>query len=391
MRVLDYLNNLGETGVETLIDHHPIKGKEYPSNVWILNYDGLDPKAKNDPLALECRQLIVRYDEFRNDCRGEWYVMSRSFDRFFNLYEKLDTFEFDYALEKLDGSIISLYFDDVTKQFQWATRSTAYAEATTNGFDGGQKFSDLCDKAWGFSPKENTEHQTLAMYWDIENLLSLTFELLGPANRVVTRYPKTELRLIGGRKQCGKELKYDELKKLAEDYLDCEMPVRHWHLKTLEDVITHVENLPSEQEGVVLVREQFKNLGRMKIKNKAYLDLAQKRNGGNITPVRIVKMIQRGDYDEYLTYFPEDAEFMDPWKEQYFAFAELTDQAYELCRGAKTQKDFASAVWDSTGHPPILFQLRSGKVPTALAGMNGIPAKKLAELLQDMMPITNAS
>jgi len=386
MRVLDYLNRLGP---EVLLDKHPIKGKEYPSNVWILNYDGLDPKAKNDPLALECRQLIVRYDENRGE-HGEWYVMSRSFDRFFNLYEKVDTFEFDYAMEKLDGSIISLYFDDVTKQFQWATRSTAYAEATTNGFDGGQKFSDLCDKAWGFSPKEITEHQTLAMYWDIEDLLSLTFELLGPANRIVTRYPKTELRLIGGRKKSGKELSYEKLNELAKDYLDCKMPVRHWHLKTLEDVITHVENLPSEQEGVVLVREYHKgilNHSRMKIKNKAYLDLAQKRNGGNITPCRIVKMLQRGDYDEYLTYFPEDAEFMDPWKNEYFGLAFTLQELYDKVKDIETQKDFAEVVNRDSHYPSVLFQLRSGKIPSALTGLGEMTTKKLVEILQNRMPV----
>jgi hypothetical protein len=72
MQVVQYLK---EHGIGKLVSEFGIKVKEYDEGLLVLNYDLIE-SPKSHPIVMECRSLILD---------KQFNVVSRSFDRFFNL------------------------------------------------------------------------------------------------------------------------------------------------------------------------------------------------------------------------------------------------------------------------------------------------------------------
>src|SRR3990167_1264052 len=101
MKVIQYLK---EFGIDKLKEEFFIKVKEYEEGLLVLNYDQIN-KPTTHPIVMECRGLIL--DKNFN-------IVSRSFDRFFNLGEATETQEHidiskAYLHDKIDGSLIKIY------------------------------------------------------------------------------------------------------------------------------------------------------------------------------------------------------------------------------------------------------------------------------------------
>jgi len=350
LKTIEYLNKYG---LESLSKKFGLKTKIYDDRV-VLNY-GIDCKPKDKTLLInrECRQLIVHKNE-----KDTWEVVSQSFLRFFNLYENdINDFEFDYAEEKVDGSIISLY-KDMKENFCWATRSTAFAEAKTHKE---KPFLKLCEKAAEkarlFSPDHLGQKSVFYSIWNRYELLNLIFELTGPENRVVKKYNDCSLTLIGGRAVSLRELRRYELDYIAS-HLRINRPKIFDDLKNIEQVLDFVEDMPAKEEGFVLVKtcgESYFNHSRMKVKNKAYVELAYMRNGGVLTNRRIVNIIKKGDLEEYLSYFPEDEESINPIKIALKNNTEKLNNIWEKVKKIEEQKEFAMTIKKHTLFTSPLF------------------------------------
>ena len=95
-----------------------IKVNDYPEQgIAILNYHMLD-SPKTHPITIECRSLIL--DRITFD------VVSRKFDRFFNLGENPEfysdfNFENCHIMSKEDGSLIGVYYNPTTERFSIST------------------------------------------------------------------------------------------------------------------------------------------------------------------------------------------------------------------------------------------------------------------------------
>jgi hypothetical protein len=308
-------------GLEKLVEEFSVQVTDYPDRV-VLNYDQI--KSPRFHLILdECRALILH--------KGTWKVMSRAFDRFYNVGEGEVWKQYNVAeahiQQKLDGSIMSLYHDG--QKWCVATRKRAFAEGPTQY---GRTFSEIF---WGvLDPK----------LFDFGKDITWIFELCGPENRVVTRYEKPTVYLLGGRnRQDGRELSGTELDNVASA-TGIQRP-QTYQAKTFDEVKALAESLPTLDEGFVLVWESPTGSHyRLKCKNSAYLAVAHMRDNGVISPKHIMRLVLKNEHLEYLSYFDEDRPLFDVVTKEFDQYLTNAKTVYEECRHLTVQKDFALAI-----------------------------------------------
>lgn len=210
---------------------------------------------------LTARGLV--FDELSHD------VVCRGYDKFFNLQEPyiggvdglkshlgdVDINSFD-ALEKADGSMISMFYHD--NKFKFMTR--------------GSFQSDQALWAERISVKYNFNR--------LNPSYTYIFEAIYPDNRIVVDYGGLEeLRMTGIRHtKTGEFVPYDEMVAIAV-MIGCSV-VKRFDLSTIEDALALVNTFDSNQEGLVL---RYKNGFMVKVKSAAYCALH--KTVSNITPL----------------------------------------------------------------------------------------------------------
>ena len=344
MKVQEYLK---EHGLQALVDEFKIDVSDYPDRV-VLNYNQIN-SPKYNPICDECRALILRKDT--------WEVMARSFDRFYNVGEGEGWKDFPVEQaridEKLDGSLLSVYYDD--DGWHPATRKKAFAEGgTAYGLD----FNQLFEKAIeGTRVKEYLNYQ-------LNTNFTYIFELTSPMNRIVTPYSETNVTLIGIRNN----LNGFEVGKKSLDYVALHMDVarpKTFECKTFDELIEMANSLEAMNEGFVLVIEQEGSFRRLKCKNSKYLAIAHMRNNGIVSPRRILVLIMANEQEEYLQYFESDKKYFDLVKEIYDESLTRIVNLWSEVKDIEDQKEFALAVQGGTKHKHeqgICFKLRKGSV-----------------------------
>ena len=235
----------------------------------------------NEEICCEARGLILE--------EGTWKAVRMAFKKFFNIGEsyaaKID-WDTAVATEKIDGSIISVFYYD--GKWRIATNSTIDAfKAEIAGVGPYKTFGDLFTSAL-----------PSAMY---NPNLCYTFEIVSPYTKVVIDYSETKLYLLSVRDmRTLEEINYDELSTYAEK-LHVDYP-QFYYMNDEAGFRKLVEDMPEGHEGVV-VRDQYNE--RVKIKTLLYFQMHKAKNNGVITLERIVDLIRSNDHYEFLSYFPE--------------------------------------------------------------------------------------
>lgn len=353
MKTIEYLNL---NGLEALKTTFAIRAKEYDEGLIVLNYDQIE-STKSHPIVMECRALILDKD---------FNVVSRSFDRFFNIGECPDTqshIDMNKACcyDKVDGSLIKLYNWKGT--WYIATRGTAFAESGVNGFD--LTFADLVVKALGIQ-HDNLQSTLSGLNPDITYICEVT----SMENRVVTRYSGYQLHYLAAR--CNKTFAYVDAASHLKG-LNIQFPAKY-SFETTEACIEMAKNLKELREGYVLYQD-----GKpvAKIKSPAYCAVHLLRGEG-LNPKRIAELVLTGEQDEYLAYFPEDAEHIQPYVETLNRLMAAIEDCWLQNKDRETQKDFALAVKDFQ-YSAVLFYLRKqgGDVVKAFNDQSDIYRVKL--------------
>ena len=166
--------------------------------------------------------------------------------------------------EKLDGSLITLYWHD-----------GAWRAATKGSFASSQA-------AWAAEWLSRCDLSAL-----VPGTTYLT-EAIYPENRIVIRYERSGLTLLAAYAEDGLELSYDELADVA-GALDWPLARRH-PASSLSELAAHVRELPATAEGFVL---RFANGHRLKIKGDEYLRIH--RLVSNVTPLALWAALQADD------------------------------------------------------------------------------------------------
>ena len=340
MQVQKYLK---EFGVEALKQEFNIKVKEYEEGLLVLNYDQIN-SPKFHPIVMECRSLILDRD---------FNVVSRSFDRFWNLGEVPESqshIDMSKAtlFEKVDGSLIKIYNWKGT--WYVSTRSTAFGESTVNSFD--ITFKELVFKALGITL--DFEFQYLCNK-ELFSHLTYIFEVTSIENRCVKSYSGYTLYFLTARSN--ETFKYQWHNGWCSlSNMGIILP-KKYTFDSVEACIQAARELKNLDEGYVLYQD---NIPVCKIKSPAYCAIHLIKGEG-LSPKRISELVLTGEESEYLTYFPEDKVIIEPYTKALQGLLTSTQELYNLNANQPTQKDFAIAVGHSTGSGVLFYMKKTGK------------------------------
>ena len=348
LKVQEFLLQHGpyDKAIEALKKAYNIDIKEYPDRI-VLNYSQID-SPKFNAVADDCRGLILAKD-FKT-------VLSRPFTRFYNYGEGSLNKDFNFAeseiFEKCDGSLMPLYYDTFRNVWQSATRKMAFAEGQTTV---GTKFEVLFANAGGWATMASMKRE-LEYLLNKYKEYTWIFELIGPENRVVKRYEKAELVLLGVRHtETGKYLPLEHAIGILNKKRNIARLPKTYSLNDYEEIKKSFANLDSLDEGYVchdpITHE------RVKIKTPAYIAVHHIRDNGAIAPKRVSVLVCENETDEYLSYFPEDLQFFAPYMTAYKKLVEDIENNYFVHSIIKEQKKFALTIKDLP-FASILFQMR---------------------------------
>ena len=364
MTLFDYLHKYfknGEIGdfegktvdiVTHFLDKFGVDVKQ-ENNLWLFKYDQLAARW-SFPITHECRGAILRYKN------NSWKFICRPFDKFFNQHESYcplveeETFKNlcnQLAfVEKADGSMISLWFDDVKNKWRASTGGTI---SPTNVGDYDITFDNLFFQTLGLEAEK--------LIGVLDKDYTYIHELCCGENQIVTRYPKNKIFLLGIRhNEYGtySDIHTQENSVLSLVEIGGEMSLPHRinfpyiDVKSLEDAKAYVESqsLNFEQFGEYpegfIVYDGFKPLCKMK--NSRYLQL-HSFSGGDIghTRNKVIEAFFTGTLDDYYDMLTDRMkEFADSLKdkvlEQYHIMSKVS--GYFVGKQFETQKDYALTV-----------------------------------------------
>ena len=308
-----------------------------------MNYDQIE-SSKSEPIVMECRGLILSHED------NNWYVVSRSFDRFFNYGEQPHTqshIDFSKAVlhEKIDGSLIRIY--NYKGVWNVATRGTAFAESEVNGF--GVTFKQLVFKALNVDSEDAFQ---LLCENSLNPNITYIFEITSVENRVVKRYSGYALYFLAARVNNYTYCYVTEQEKIWAVKLGASLP-KQYYFNTIEECLETAKHLKDLDEGYVLYQD---NIPVCKIKSPVYIAVHHIKGEG-LNPKRIMQVILAGELDEYLTYFPEDEPMFKPYQEALNTLKLMLGQTFLTTQHITDQKEFALQVKDFC-YSGVLFQCK---------------------------------
>jgi len=387
LEVQKYLIN---NGLQKLKDEFKIEVREYPEKgICVLNYSMIDSPRFN-LIVDSCRGIILK--------DKTWDIVSYPFNRFMNWgegvqqsqnisantqrissYKEYETKEFsleDSIIEmKLDGSIIPMRFEN--GEWEVSSRSMAYAEGNTN-------FGITFKQAFLHAAKKTNLFSFLKANQCMEDF-TFIFELIGPYNRIVTRYENNEIVLIGARSN-KEEFNYRELSAVELDNVAGVAKIKrpkYFVAKTYEELLKIISSFPTLDEGVVLkIENPNGSHWRIKVKSASYLAVAHMRSNGNISPKNILQLVMTGEDKEYEKYFPEDAKYINFVESIYDDIRNHIEAIYNDCKKIESQKQFALSIIPATNYSfekGVIFSLRKGGEINSL--LNEIGPKKISDAI----------
>lgn len=343
-----------------------------------LNYDQIEAKEA-DPLAQECRGLILSAEDgksflsqavtvngklsYEHISPGTTKILAYPMKRFFN-YGQGCAATINWAdpklsvLEKLDGTLIIVYFDWVINKWSVATRSVPEADLLMD--NGLFTFRTLFEKALkdtlGWSFEEFTSN--------LDKHSTYCFELTTPYNRIVVNYSDNRITLLAVRNL--RTLQEEDTRQIhILNVLG--IPIVHSHTYTsIDELVSWVSSLnPMDHEGVVVRDSSF---NRIKIKNAAYVAASKIRESLASSPRNCLELILLGKEDDTASFLPQEIqdnlisikEKFALWlKKQEEVIQMITEEARSI---APDKKTFALTVQK---HKPdvsaALFSIYDGK------------------------------
>jgi len=333
---------IAKHGITKAINDFKLKSKEYENKI-LLKYDQLtSPTLMGLPEMQDCRGLILE--------KGTWKVMSLAFRKFFNAEEgnaaKID-WNTAHVLEKLDGTLIQVYWDWHKDEWFAGTTGTAEGEGEVNN-KMGTTFNDLF-----WNTLETKYELSKDLWFKLHNKkYCYVFELTTPYNIVVKPHAESSATLLSIRELGAlTELSYNDLVLYAETM---DLPVVKSFDLNAKDVgalLRTFEGMPWSDEGYVVVDANF---NRIKIKNPAYVAVHHLK--GKTAEHNIITIVKTNEIEEFASTFPERKDELYRLKENYDKLTvRLNDVWSELSlRKPKNitkqeQKRYAEAVFEVCG------------------------------------------
>lgn len=267
-----------------------------------LSYDQIESKG-SDPIACSCRGLILRRlnktDFTAEEIVGPTAIIAYPFNRFFN-YGELTAAKIDWqsarVINKIDGTLCVVSFDDITDQWCVSTRSVPEADIPISDvvkYTYRTLFENILEEVYGMS----FLHFTSCLRSDY----TYCFELVSPFNRIVVDYPKGLFCLGKRNKITGQEEKVSSSEFYQENENKIECP-EEYPLTTIDDIIKFVNDRdPIKFEGSVIVDDNF---NRIKVKNAAYCAFNRLRDSLSNSKRNCMEIVLMGKCDDCIAFVP---------------------------------------------------------------------------------------
>ena len=389
MKELALINFIKTNSLAKAIDKFKLSCKVYENKI-LLKYDQIESPMEFEETQ-DARGIILEKDTY--------VVMSLAFRKFFNSSEG-NAARIDWStariLEKLDGSLLTLYFDRFKNEWCVSTTGTAEAEGEVNN-KFGTTFADLFwrtisrykGKFYNVDLKKGVE-RTNYLNQFLNSDFCYAFEMTTPYNIVVKPHAESNVTLLTVRNvKTLEELSYQYLCSLG---IEIDVPV----VKAFDinadnagHVIKTLEGMPYTEEGYVVVDANF---NRVKIKNPAYVAVHHLKS--KTSEHAIMEIVKTNEIEEFTATFPERRDEIFKLKENYDKLRHELHDTWEELKGRlpknitkEEQKKYAMAVFEvlekrkMKSHSGLYFGLKDGKISTIDEYLREYDNKKLYEIL----------
>ena len=277
-------------------------------NGYILFKYSLIDSNFHEPVVQEARGIIFK--------ESNWECVCHAFNKFGNWGESYVE-ELDWGstkvLEKIDGSLIRLWYDN-----GWHISTNGVIDAFK------AEINDLLYPTFGDLFLKAIPSTIVDFCTRLDKNRTYMFELVSPHNRVVIPYDNIELYYLGERDMI-----------TGQEYFLPERWVKSpkvFALYSLQDVIDAAEKLPWDEEGYVCVDKDFR---RCKIKSPSYVMAHYTRNNNVITRKKLIDVILRGEVEEFCIYASDYKDLID----------ETTQKMVEISTNAEFIRGMFSVSW----------------------------------------------
>lgn len=304
--------------------HYYINDKHYV----MFTYNQVNSDFNND-IVRECRGIIFR--------EGEWTKpVCHAFDKFGNYQEsyvpKID-WNSAKVTEKVDGSLIKVWYNSDTDDYMISTNGTI------NAFDA--PIDDYRYKSFGELFVNAIDLCDLMSVMSKYNKSTYIFELVSPVNRVVVPYENIRLYFLGERDIEGNLTSFTD-SECTEGFIDIGvLTPKVFNLSTFDEVVTAANELPWDEEGYV-VHDKYNN--RVKIKSPAYVIAHYSRMNGNISEKHLIRVILEGQEEEFLTYCSDYKDALLKTKQKMEDYLVKCKFWYNTIPNFNNRKDYATCV-----------------------------------------------
>jgi len=367
---------LAENGLDKAIKVFNLKTREYSSKI-LLKYDQLSsPTLMALKEVQECRGLVLEKDT--------WKVMSMAFSKFFNSEEgnahKID-WDTAHVLEKLDGSLMSVYYDWNKKEWFAGTTGTAEGEGEVNNKMGttfNQLFWTTIKEKYNVSPSAFIKGFTYV------------FELTTPYNIVVKPHGEASASLLTVRNlETLEEVSFERLTEIAESLGVPRVKSYDLNANNVGALLRTFENMDAFFEGYVIVDTNF---NRVKVKSPKYVAIHHLKN--KTAEYNIIEIVKSNEIEEFSAVFPDRKNELIDLKEKYDKLSCLLTKTWLDLQEfkpknllPKERKKYAEAVFRLCTENKIkqftglFFGLYEGKISSVEEYLSNFDSKNLYKLL----------
>lgn len=302
-----------------------------------------------DPVVQEARGIIINEETKEVVC---WPF--RKFGRYDEPYADKIDWSTAEVQEKIDGSIIKLWFDKINKKWIFSTNACINAVNAPCKISANSTYTnylELIESCYNF---DIIQYKLKGLDTD----KTYIFELTTPSNQVVVKYTRSRLFHIGTRSNItGKEYSTRDI----GGYLSgIETAAEFVGLKNLDDCIAYLDMFTRDSDGRIIGCEfegfvvVDKNFNRVKIKDPIYIVLHNIASNSETSVKLLVKYLIDGKLDitSLSEQFPELAHYLKyydfrvtEFMNRANAFINITRTLYE--KSSCDRKKIAMIIKDS--------------------------------------------
>lgn len=293
MKILDFLNEHINDYAEVLAQEPYCVTTKTNGKYILFSYSQLNSDFTN-PIVRQCRGSIFKIVD------GQFKCVCMPFYKFANYGESYaDTINWSAAIayEKIDGSLIKVWYDD--GEWHVSTNNTidAYSAMVSNYPN--TSFGHIFDMA--------LKYKSADLFEALDTNFTYMFELVSPLTRVVVPYEDVRLYYLSSRDM----RTFDE--KNYTDAWDTMARLRIYRpmkygLSTLDECIKFVEQFDKNHEGLVIADNQHH---RIKVKGPEYLMAAHCANNGVMGLSTAIDLIRDKKIDDFKAYCDIHNHYLD--------------------------------------------------------------------------------